>query len=171
MQLNLPGARLGKFGMETLGESHMKVGEVCNREVAFVYGHERVSEAAKVMREHHVGSLVVVAEEARGVVPIGILTDRDIVVEVLTAGLDYGTVSAAEIMSRELITVREEDDVLDAFKTMRSRGIRRLPVLTRSGTLAGIVTIDDLLALVAEQVDDLVKTIASEQSREARSRA
>ena len=149
----------------------MKVGEVCNREVAFVYGHERVSEAAKVMREHHVGSLVVVAEEARGVVPIGILTDRDIVVEVLTAGLDYGTVSAAEIMSRELITVREEDDVLDAFKTMRSRGIRRLPVLTRSGTLAGIVTIDDLLALVAEQVDDLVKTIASEQSREARSRA
>jgi len=148
----------------------MKVGEVCNREVAFVYGHERVSEAAKVMREHHVGSLVVVAGEPRGLVPVGILTDRDIVVEVLTAGLDYRTVSAAEIMSRELITVREEDDVLDAFKTMRGRGIRRLPVLTRSGTLAGIVAIDDLLALVAEQVDDLVKAIASEQSREARAR-
>jgi len=148
----------------------MKVGEVCNREAAFVYEHERVSEAARVMREHHVGSLVVVAEEPRGLVPVGILTDRDIVVEVLTAGLDYRTVSVGEIMSRELIAAREEDDVLDAFKTMRSRGIRRLPVLTRSGTLAGIVTVDDLLELVAEQVDDLVKTIASEQSREARAR-
>ena len=148
----------------------MKVGEVCNREAAFVYKHERLTEAAKVMRERHVGSLVVVAGEARGLVPVGILTDRDIVVEVLTAGLDYRTVSVGEIMSRELIAAREDDDVLDAFKTMRSRGIRRLPVLTRSGTLAGIVTVDDLLELVAEQVDDLVKTIASEQSREARAR-
>jgi CBS domain-containing protein len=66
--------------------------------------------------------------------------------------------------------VREEDDILDAFKTMRRRGIRRLPVLTRSGTLAGIVTIDDLLELMAEQFDDLVKAIGSEQSREARVR-
>jgi predicted transcriptional regulator len=79
-------------------------------------------------------------------------------------------VSVGEIMSRELITAREDDDVLDAFKAMRSRGIRRLPVLTRSGTLAGIVTVDDLLELVAEQVDDLVKAITSEQSREARAR-
>lgn len=149
----------------------MKVGEVCNREVAFIYGHERVSEATKVMREHHVGSLVVVTKEARGLVPIGVLTDRDIVVEVLTAGLDYRTVSVGEIMSRELITVREEDDVLDAFKTMRSHGIRRLPVLTVSGTLAGIVAIDDLLELLAEQFEDLVKAIASEQSHEARIRA
>jgi len=149
----------------------MKVGEVCNREVAFVYGHERVSEAAKVMREHHVGSLVVVAGEPRGLVPVGILTDRDIVVEVLTAGLDYRTVNASEIMSRDLITVREEDDVLDAFKTLRSRGIRRLPVLSSAGTLAGIVAIDDLLELVAEQFGDLVKAIANERSREARARA
>jgi CBS domain-containing protein len=149
----------------------MKVGEVCNREVAFIYRHERVSEAAKVMREHHVGSVVVVTKEARGLVPVGVLTDRDIVVEVLTAGLDYRTVSVGEIMSRELITVREEDDVLDAFKTMRSHGIRRLPVLTVSGTLAGIVAIDDLLELLAEQFEDLVKAIASEQSHEARIRA
>jgi len=123
-------------------------------------------EVAGIMRDHDIGDVLLgEGSELRGIV-----TDRDIVVEVLTAGLDYRTVSAAEIMSRELITVREEDDVLDAFKTMRGRGIRRLPVLTRSGTLAGIVAIDDLLALVAEQVDDLVKAIASEQSREARAR-
>jgi CBS domain-containing protein len=67
--------------------------------------------------------------------------------------------------------VSEDEDVLDALKIMRRRGIRRLPVLTRAGTLAGIVTIDDLLELVAEQLDDLVKAIASEQSREVRARA
>jgi len=150
----------------------MKVGEICNREVTFAEENERVSEAARLMREHHVGSLIVVAKgDARGIVPVGVLTDRDIVVEVLTAGLDYRTVTVGEIMSRDLISVREEDDILDAFKTMRRRGIRRLPVLTRSGTLAGIVTIDDLLELVAEQFDDLVNAIGSEQSREARVRA
>jgi CBS domain-containing protein len=149
----------------------MKVGEICNREVTFAEENDRVSEAARLMREHHVGSLIVVAKgDTRGIVPVGVLTDRDIVVEVLTAGLDYRTVSVGEIMSRDLISVREEDDILDAFKTMRRRGIRRLPVLTRSGTLAGIVTIDDLLELMAEQFDDLVKAIGSEQSREARVR-
>jgi CBS domain-containing protein len=144
----------------------MKVGEICNREVIFAEEDDRVSEAARLMREHHVGSLIVVAKGDTRV-----LTDRDIVVEVLTAGLDYRTVTVGEIMSRDLISVREEDDILDAFKTMRRRGIRRLPVLTRSGTLAGIVTIDDLLELLSEQFDDLVKAIGSEQSREARVRA
>jgi CBS domain-containing protein len=150
----------------------MKTGEVCNRQVSFAYEHERVDEAAKLMRKHHVGSLVVVAkDEVRGVVPVGMLTDRDIVVGVLTAGLDYRTVSVGEIMTRDPISVSEEEDVLDALKIMRRRGIRRLPVLTRAGTLAGIVTIDDLLELVAEQLEDLVKAIASEQSREVRARA
>jgi CBS domain-containing protein len=150
----------------------MKSGEVCNREAVFTYEHERVDEAAKLMRKHHVGSLIVVAkDDARGLVPVGILTDRDIVVEVLTGGLDYRTVTVGEIMTRDPISVSEDEDVLDALKIMRKRGIRRMPVLTRAGTLAGIVTIDDLLEFVAEQLDDLVKAIASEQSREVRARA
>jgi CBS domain-containing protein len=150
----------------------MKTGEVCNRQVSVAYEHERVDEAAKLMRKHHVGSLVVVAKDnARGIVPVGILTDRDIVVGVLTAGLDYRTVSVGEIMTRDPISVGEDEDVLDALKLMRRRGIRRLPVLTRAGTLAGIVTIDDVLELFAEQLDELVKAIASEQLREVRARA
>jgi len=149
----------------------MKVGAICKREVALVQENARVSEAAKLMRERHVGSLVVVREENKGSVPVGIVTDRDIVVGVLTAGLDYRTVSVGEIMDRDLVTVREDDEILAAFKTMRRRGIRRLPVLSESGALAGIVTVDDLLGLVAEQFGDLVKAISAERSREARARA
>jgi len=149
----------------------MKVGAICQREVAFVQENARVSDAAKLMRERHVGSLVVVQEGDKGRVPVGIVTDRDIVVGVLTTGLDYRTVSVGEIMGRDLVTAREDDEALAAFKTMRRRGIRRLPVLSSSGTLAGIVTVDDLLGIVAEQFGDLVKAISVERSREVRARA
>jgi CBS domain-containing protein len=153
------------------GVTPMMTGEICNRTVAFVYRHTRLSEAARLMREHHVGSLVVVDEDARGRIPVGIITDRDIVIEVLVADLDYRALSAGEIMSKDLVVTREHDNVLDALKLMRARGIRRLPVVSRAGTLAGIVTVDDLLEIVSEQLGDLVKAIAGEQAREARVRA
>jgi len=148
----------------------MKVGAICKREVAYVHESARVSEAARLMRERHVGSLVVVRERDKGRVPVGIVTDRDIVVGVLTTGLDYKTVSVGEIMGRDLVSARENDEVLAAFKAMRRRGIRRLPVVSESGELAGIVTVDDLLGIVAEQFGDLVKVISAERSREARAR-
>lgn len=148
----------------------MKVGEICNRVVVFSTKDMPLFEAGKLMREHHVGCLLVLDETDRGRIPIGILTDRDIVVEVLAAGLDYRTVKVGEIMNADLFVAREEDDILDALQLMRRRGVRRLPVILASGVLVGIVTIDDLLGIVAEQLDDLVKAIASEQSREARVR-
>jgi CBS domain-containing protein len=149
-------------------EVQMKIGRVCNREVTVAYEDERVDEIAKRMRERHVGSVIVLARGAR--VPVGMLTDRDIVVEVVAAGLDGGTVTVGEIMSRNPVAVREDDDVVDALRMMRTHGVRRLPVLGSAGTLAGIVAIDDLLELVAGQVDDLVKAIGREQAREAQVR-
>ena len=146
----------------------MKIGRVCNREVTVAYEDERVDEIAKRMREHHVGSVMVLARGGR--VPVGVLTDRDIVVEVIATGLDCHTVTAGEIMSRDPVTVREDDDVVDALRIMRTHGVRRLPVLAGAGTLAGIVAIDDLLELVAGQVDDLVKAIGREQTHEAQVR-
>jgi len=148
----------------------MKIGEICSRVVVFAARDMTLAEASKLMREHHVGCLVVLEESGRGRIPVGIVTDRDIVVEVLAVGLDYRTVKVGEIMSSELISAREDDGMLDALQLMRRRGVRRLPVIAASGELAGIVTIDDLLEIVAEQLGDLVKAIASEQSREARIR-
>jgi CBS domain-containing protein len=148
----------------------MKIGEICTRIVTFATKDMALADAAKLMREHHVGSLIVVEEQQRGRVPVGMLTDRDIVVEVLAPGLDYKNLSVGEIMSSQLITARESDDMLGVLRVMRQRGIRRMPVITEAGTLAGIVTLDDLLEILAEQMDDLVDAIAGEQAKEVKGR-
>jgi CBS domain-containing protein len=148
----------------------MSVGEICNRVVIFTQRVTLLPEAAGLMREHHVGSLVVVEEQAQGRVPVGILTDRDIVVAVVAPAVDPRTVTAGEMMTGDLLTVREQDSVYDALRLMRGRGIRRVPVVTPTGTLAGIVTLDDLLETVAEQLNDIVRAITSEQAHEARAR-
>ena len=147
----------------------MKIERLCNREVTLAYENERIDEIARRMRERHVGSVIVVPRD-NGSTPVGVLTDRDIVVEVLAAGLDYRNVTVGEVMSREPATVREDDDVVDALRIMRTHGVRRLPVMARSGALAGIVAIDDLLEFFAGQVDDVVRAIGREQKQEAQGR-
>lgn len=147
----------------------MRTGEACNRTVIVVGRETPLGEAAKLMREHHVGSLVV-TEDANGRVPVGIVTDRDMVVEVLAADLDYRTLTVAEIMGAKLVTAREDDDCLETLKLMRSSGVRRVPVITAKGDLAGIITIDDVLEIVAEELYEIVRAVGKEQSREARLR-
>lgn len=148
----------------------MKIGEICTRVVTFATKDMPLVDAAKLMRQHHVGSLIVVEEQRQGRVPVGMLTDRDIVVEVLAPGLDYRNLSVGEIMSSQLITARESDDTLGVLRLMRKKGIRRMPVVTESGALAGIATLDDLLEILAEQMDDLVDAIAGEQAKEVKAR-
>jgi CBS domain-containing protein len=148
----------------------MTVGQICNRVVVYAFRNTPLPDAAKLMRENHIGSLVIVDESDRGRIPVGMLTDRDIAIAVVAQALDPRTLTAGEVMSGELVTANEQDDMLDTLQRMRRRGIRRVPVLTAAGALAGIVTLDDLLELVAEQLGDVVKAIATEQSREARTR-
>lgn len=148
----------------------MKIGELCNRVVVFAYKNMPLTEAAKLMREHHVGSLIVVREDDGKRTPVGIITDRDIVVEVLAAGLDFRTLTVGEIMTDELITAREQDDTLDVLGVMRKRGIRRIPVVTPSGALAGIATIDDILGVLSEELDGIVRAIDGEQAKEVAKR-
>ncbi len=144
----------------------MLVGKICNREVVFVEPDTSVAEAARLMREHHVGGLVVVQEKSGKRVPVGIITDRDLVIEVIAEGVDMGDISVGDIMSDQLVTAREGDDLLETLKMMRSRGIRRLPVIDDDGALAGILTVDDLIDLFSEQIADLARLIAFEQKRE-----
>ena len=148
----------------------MNAGEICNREVVVAYPNGALSEAAKLMRDYHVGSLVVVVDRLSERVPVGILTDRDLTLAVIAKGLDPRDVDVAHVMSTDLLTVREEDSITDVLRLMRERGVRRVPVLTHDGALAGIVTIDDLLDIVVEQLGDLVHAITREQARETRVR-
>ena len=148
----------------------MGLSDICNRSVVVTSVKTSVQEAARLMREHHVGSLVVVEETARGRKPVGIITDRDIVIEVVAARVEPATVTVGEIMGPDLVTARESAEPWETIELMRREGVRRIPVLSDDGFLVGIVTVDDLLELLAGQLDGLAKAITAEQTREARSR-
>ena len=148
----------------------MNVSDLSNPFVAVVQRATPLTDAARLMRERHVGSLVVVDETGQGRVPVGILTDRDIVVAVVAREVDARTLTAGDVMSTDLATVRPTDAAIDALELMRRRGVRRVPVVAENGTLAGIVAVDDVLAAVAEQLGDVVRAITAEQARETRTR-
>jgi CBS domain-containing protein len=148
----------------------MNAGEICNREVVVAYRNMSLVEAANLMREYHVGSLVVVVDRLSERVPVGMLTDRDLTVAVVAKELDPRKINVGEVLSGELYTVREKDSVTDVLRLMRERGVRRVPVVTHSGALAGIVTIDDVLDIVAEQLGDIVRAVERERVRETRVR-
>lgn len=148
----------------------MKVGEICNREVIVVDREAAILEAAQLMRRRHVGDVVVTEEREGARFPVGILTDRDIVVELLAEQIPLDALAVGDAMSFELLTVGEEEEVMDAIQRMRGRGVRRAPVVDPGGALAGILAVDDLIELIAEQLGDLVKLIGNEQQREVQRR-
>jgi len=149
----------------------MQVRDISNKSVVVAERGMPVDQAARLMRDMHVGSLVIVDGKGAEAQPIGMITDRDLVVSVMAKGLAPASVTVGEIFTARLETVDEEESILDALRAMRSRGIRRLPVTRRgSGSLAGIVTVDDILEVVSEQLSDIVHAIGNEQSREVSNR-
>jgi CBS domain-containing protein len=148
----------------------MRVGEFCNRDVVIVDKDAQVLEAAQLMRTHHVGDLVVIEERVGKRIPVGIITDRDIVIEVVAKNITLDAVSIGDVMSFELTTVSEDDDIFDTVKLMRTNGVRRVPVVDKQGALAGILAVDDLLGLLEEFVGDVTGVIVRGQAREQKVR-
>ena len=149
----------------------MLAGDVCNRIVVFAERDMSLVQAAQLMRRRHVGCLVVVDETGAGRLVVGMLTDRDIVTAVVARELDATQLTVGDVMSRELISTLEDDSVKDMLVIMRRKGIRRLPVVTSQGVLIGLVTLDDVLALLAEQLREMASVIETEALRERRERA
>lgn len=144
----------------------MRVGEACNREVIVVGRDEPITGAVRLMRDHHVGDVVVVENKTGETLPLGILTDRDIVLELLAVDVDLDTVTVGDAMTYELFTADEDDELSAAVDLMRDRGVRRLPVVNASGGLIGILTVDDIIDLLAEQLHALAALVTREQHRE-----
>jgi CBS domain-containing protein len=148
----------------------MAIGEICNREVVIAEPGLAVPEAARLMRQYHVGTLVVVEEAAGRRRPLGIVTDRDIAIEVVAAGVDPDGLTVGDIMAAELASVREDVSVFDTIRYMRARGVRRVPVVDNGGWLIGIVTLDDLFELLAEELSEMADMISRGRQREAATR-
>ncbi|MDD5330276.1 MAG: CBS domain-containing protein [Sulfuricella sp.] len=145
----------------------MPIDEFCNREVIFATRKMSIQDAARLMRQHHVGDLVVVEEIGGRRVPVGVVTDRDIVIEIVANALKLEDFTVGDIMSPQLVTVQTDDGVLDTIQLMRSKGVRRIPVVGRDGGLEGVVSADDMLGLLAEEMTDLSKVAPRERAREA----
>ncbi len=122
------------------------------------------------MRQYHVGDLIVVEYRENYRIPIGILTDRDIVIELIAEAVDLEKVTVGDVMSFELLTVREQDGIWETLQYMRSKGVRRTPVVDSHGALIGIVSADDMLELLADELNALASIIRREQIKESKSR-
>jgi len=149
----------------------MAIGDICKREVAFAGREMTAQQAAKLMRYHHVGSLVVVDPESGTRRPVGIVTDRDIVMEINALDLDPTVITIGDIMNPELVTVPESFGLMETTQLMRMKGVRRVPVVDTEGNLSGIVTSDDVLEVLAEELTELAQTVSHERSREVRVRS
>lgn len=149
----------------------MTAGEYCNREVTITGPESTISEAAKLMRQHHVGTLVVVEREGALNRPVGIVTDRDLVIEVLAQGVAVDSVTVNDVMSPDPVQVAEGETLLNTIELMQSRGVRRVLVVDEAGSLQGLMSADDAIELIAEAMGNLTRVVRRELSNEQSARS
>lgn len=142
----------------------MKVGDICTRDVVTVPEAEDLMAATQLMRKEHIGYLVVV-EPGSGdgaELPIGVLTDRDIVIRVVAREAEVRSLRVGDVMTREPVLTTEDSTVSVALHYMREIGVRRLPVVDHGGRLSGVISLDDILEALAAELMDVASSIRSE---------
>jgi CBS domain-containing protein len=133
------------------------LGKICTKPVVTASAQMTVDEAARAMRSRNVGALVVVNAGR----PVGMLTDRDVVVEVVAKGMDPDTVRVGDVMRRRPITIREDLGIFDAARVFAKTGVRRLPVVTRTGVLVGVIAVDDLIMLLGNEMGHMAGALSA----------
>lgn len=144
--------------------------ECCSTAIVSCSADTPVAAAAALMRKYHVGAVVVVERNGAGSVPIGMLTDRDIVVETVALELEASLFTAGDLMTAPVHTVREDEGLLAALHTMRQYKLRRLPVVTAAGTLYGVISADDIINLIATELSMITGAIIEQPRAEERTR-
>jgi len=146
----------------------MNVGEICRRHVATVRPQDELLSAARLMREKHVGYLVVVepAVAEKTWRPVGVLTDRDLVVTVMAREADARTLRVEDVMTRKPVAVMIGDSVDHALHEMRRIGVRRLPITGELGELVGVISLDDVVEGLARQFQNVASSIRTGQAVE-----
>ena len=150
----------------------MLLSSFCMLDVARCSPRTTVLEAAHLMRRHHTGDLVVVDDDGgdERLTPLGVITDRDIVVEVLAKGADPATTLVSQVMRTPVVIANAREDSSQVLERMRVHGVRRIPVVADEGWLVGIVTVDDMLKRLAADAHMLTEIVSKEQNQEQRAR-
>lgn len=144
----------------------MAITELCRRNVITIDKRESLREAARQLRSEHVGSLVVVDRESDPLRPLGVLTDRDIVIAVDAAGVELEAVMVGEAIVEPAVTVSADATLWQALARMRTHQVRRLPVVDETGKLYGMLSVDDVLGVMADALADMAWLTAAERDRE-----
>lgn len=144
----------------------MTIGQICNRKVITVRRDATVQHAAQLMRQHHIGDVVVIENRQDQTVPLGILTDRDVVTKLVATELDSNVITAGDIMAKKLTSIKDSAGIFDAIKLMTAKGVRRLPVIDKHGDLVGIISLEDLLLLISHEFSALTKLVKHQQKSE-----
>jgi CBS domain-containing protein len=134
----------------------MSIGEICTRDVIVANRKDSVLDVAKLMRKYHVGDVIIVDQHKDQNMPVGIVTDRDIVLELVAKEVDIGSVKAGDVMSSDLLIAEENEQLTGLIQQMQSKGVRRVPVVNTKGGLVGIVSEDDIIEVIGEQLSNLV---------------
>jgi len=150
----------------------MRVRDLCSPQVVTAEPGASLREAALAMRNQHVGALVVVEKQEGVTRPVGILTDRDIVVAVIAVpGARPEGIRVGDAMSTDVAVAREDEGLFEVARRMSERAVRRLPVVGTDGALKGIVSTDDLLRVIATELGELAEGLRWGRMRERETRA
>lgn len=137
----------------------MFVGRICTRQVDLVEPNESVQVAASRMNARNVGTLVVVNQQKK---PVGLITDRDLTTKVLALGKSAAETIVQDVMTHHPETVRENESLDDALRKMRAGPFRRLPVVDANGKLLGLLSLDDMVELLAQEFKEIGRVIERE---------
>jgi len=144
----------------------MVIGEICTTEVVCCRPQTSALEAARLMRHRHVGDVVVVSDADQERIPVGIVTDRDLTIEVLGCDRDPSTVPLSALVRAPMVIGTESEDLRAVVGRMRFHGVRRVPVVDDQGVLVGIVTFDDVLQALLADMQTLVESEIKAHRRE-----
>lgn len=142
----------------------MRIADICSSRVEYINLNASARDAAGKMCESRVNTLVVLAHN--GATPVGILTDRDLVLKVLAKGASAEAVSVADVMTRDVGTCKGSHELFDAVQIMHRYGVRRLPVLNEDGAMIGLVSADDVYSALAAHMRELSQAMLREQLHE-----
>lgn len=142
------------------------LGQVATSIVVTADPETTAADAARLMRRHHVGSLVVVDASDDSGRALGIVTDRDLVLAVMAEELDPGVFTVGDLMSTDLATAPQQAGLMDAVAILRRRGLRRLIVVDEAGRVTGLVTLEDLLDALAGELGTLAQALRGARDRE-----
>ena len=141
----------------------MFVGKYCDKKISTLTQDSSILDAAQVMRKNHVGEVIIVEKKMGNVIPVGLITDRDLVVEILAMEIDIETINLGCIMCIELVTVNYDSSLNKALEIMQHHGIRRAPVVGNNGELIGIINIEAVIKVLSQDMAKILKLFNNER--------